>query len=267
MAPIVPPSDPAASFDYLDNPETQWGYLFREAGRKSQRWQCGSSLLVENGMATELLRFYADILSHNDFNAAKAVQNLTEFKHGGAINVALDQYFRIGLVWNFRPLIRRERVADYRAAWKRFAHVPSKGIDGSRVLAFLKEVVPMLGVWSLELARGYGSPTASAAATGHSEAEEELLVRCTEVRPLTLMHEDTAQVPAPNDIFLARMDVKGRPSKPVDLWEKIGARAVWATMTQYEQAVRDGYIVDPYTPMDIEILRIFDRATYNLIAA
>lgn len=261
------PTNPASSFDYLDNVDTQWVRLFHEAGRKSQRHPCGSSLLVENGMATELLRFYADILSHNDFNAAKAVQNLTEFKHGGAINVALDQDFRIGLIWNYRPLIRRERVADYRAAWKRFAHVPSKGVDDAKVLGFLKEVVPMLGAWSLELARGYGSPTATAAQTSRSEAEEELLVRCTEVRPLTLMGEDGAQNPAPNDIFLVFMDVKGKPTKPVDLWEKIGARAVWTTMSEYEQAVRDGHIVDPYTPMGIEMLRIFDRETYDKVAA
>lgn len=265
MALIVPPTDPAVSFDYLDNIETQWGSLFHDAGRKSQRWQCGTSILIENAMASELLRLYADIMSHNNFNAARTIQNLSEFKHGGAIIVALNELFLVGLVWNYRPIVRRECIDDYRAAWKRLAHVPSQQVDADKVHCFLEEVVPMLGVWSLELARGYGSPTMTAAQTGITEAEGELQVRCNEVRLVTRMCEDMAQNPAWDDIYLALMDVKGKPTNPVDLWEKIGARAVWVTIREYDQAVREKHIVDPYTPMALDMLRVYDPETFYQI--
>lgn len=249
------------------NQPGSWSKIFEMAGRPSQRTSYMSSTLVENGMGTELLRLYSDIVSHNDFDAKTAIQNLTEFKLGGAINIAVNQDRNIGLVWNYRPIVRWSKIDEYRDIWRKYAHIPSKELEPEKILNFLREVVPLLGQWSLEMPRGYGSVTKSAMQTAIDEAEEELLVQCTELSRIGMLGEDTAQNPALNDYCVAIMNVRGKPSKPRDLWEKIAARAEWIGRAEFDQAVRKGHIVDPFTLAAMEMLRIYAHAVYFHLAA
>ncbi len=262
---LTRPTHVPSTFDYWDNDATRWPELFR-GKRPSQRKEYLSSVAIENGTGTELLRFYADIISHTDFDVAKAVQNTTEFKYGGAINVALNQDRKLGLIWSYRPVVPRAKIDDYRVAWKRFAHVPSKEPRPDLVEAFLAEVVPMLGDWSLEFARGYGDVTKTAVQNAENEAEEELQVRCVERFELALIGEDMAQNPALNCYCFARMDVRAKPKVGRDLWEKIAQRAEWLTLSELAQAFQDGHVLDPYTLTALQALQFTRPDLYAQIA-
>ncbi len=275
MGNLQPPTMPLSLYDFWGS-ENDWPAIFHKLGRMSQtaNYPLFSSPftdaryaeLVERGDGAELLRIYADFVQHTSLDDPRPVQNKTEFKLGGVINFALKQDNRIGVLWNQRCVVPRQKMSEYQAIWRRYAHVPSKGHKPENVIAFLREVAPLIGVWSLELARGYGNVTKTAAESAKAEAEEELLVRCLSVEELGMMGEDVAQNPALNTYSLVRMDVKGRPKVGRDLWEKIAMRAEWLTLGELYQAVRDGHVVDPYTLTGLKMLEIWRPDVYAKIA-
>ncbi len=248
-----------------------WSKRFADANRLLQETRLLTGVDVENGAGNMLLRRYASIVAHEGFVAKGAIQNVTEFKLGGVINVALNQGNKLGLVWNYRPIIPREQMPVYRFLWNGCANLlePKLHPDDpdirlsieKRMLqykAFLLRVAPLLGMWSLELPRGYGDVTKTPVQNAESEAEEELQVRCVERFELGLLGEDTAQNPALNSYCFVRMDVKGKPRQPRDLWEKIAAKAEWLTLSELAQAFKDGHVVDPYTLAALQVLQ-FER--------
>lgn len=254
-----------------------WPDLFAAAGRSSQNVSLHTGVDVENGKGDQLLRRYAAMVSHNAaFDADGAVQNMTEFKQGGGINVALDQHGRIGLIWNWRCFIPEKDMAEYQAIWRECSKLHTdqekkvRLSDEERLLQykdFLLRVSKLMGTWSLELARGYASPTKTPAQTGANEAEEELQVKCLSVDLLCRMGEDGAQNPALNDYWLARMDVKSKPTTKRDLWENIAQRAEWLTLREFHQAMADGYVLDPYTPAALYQLMVRRPDVYKNLAA
>lgn len=251
----------------VENATDDWHQRFLLAGRPSQRTEYGDGgIAVENGLGKELLRLYADIVSHTDFDATRAIQNLTEFKLGGAINIAVNQDWMLGLVWNYRPVIPRSKIPAYREIWQKYAHVPSKDFNPEKLYGFLDEAVPLLGQWSLELPRGYGEVTKTAAQSAAAEVEEELQVQCLDVQLLGLMGEDMAQNPALNTYNYVRMNVRGKPTNGRDLWEKIAAKAEWLTLAELYQAIRDGYVIDPFTLTGLKMLEIFKPDVYALMS-
>lgn len=276
MGILKPPTTPLSLYDFWGS-ENDWPGIFDKLGRVSQtaNYPIFSSpytdecyaRLVERGDGGELLRIYADMVQHASFEDPKAVQNTTEFKLGGVVNVALNQENKVGVLWNGRAVIPRAKMAAYQDAWRKHAHVPSKGRQPKKTIDFLREVAPLIGAWSLELARGYGHVTKTAAQSGRAEAEEELLVQCLDVQELGMLAEDLAQNPAQNVYNLVRMDVKGKPPKPVDLWEKIAGRAEWLTLSELYQAVRDGHVIDPYTLTGLKMLEIYRLDVYSSIPA
>ncbi len=254
-----------------------WPDLFAAAGRSSQNVSLHTGVDVENGKGDQLLRRYAAMVSHNAaFDADGAVQNMTEFKMGGGINVAIDQHGRLGLIWNWRCFVPAEHMAEYQALWRECSRIhedPEKKVrlsDEKRLVqykAFLLRVSKFMGTWSLELARGYASPTKTAAQTGAGEAEEELRVKCLSVEPLCKMGEDGAQNPALNDYWIAMMDVQGKPTTKRDLWENIAQRAEWLTRSELHKAMADGYVLDPYTPAALYQLMVRRPDVYDKLAA
>lgn len=259
------PSAKLSLYDFWGS-ENDWPDVFDKLRRPSQTTDYGVAKLVERGDGAELLRIYADMVAYVNVGDPKAVQNTAEFKLGGAISVALNQENKIGVLWNGRAVIPREKMAEYQAIWRKYAHVPSKGRELKKVTAFLREVAPLIGKWSLELARGYGEVTKTAAQSGAAEAEEELLVQCLDVQELGMMGEDTAQNPALNAYYYVRMNVQGKPSVGRDLWEKIAQRAEWLTLSELYQAVRDGHILDPHTLAGLKMLEIYKPEVYAKIA-
>lgn len=266
MGIITPPTTPLSLYDFWGS-ENDWPAIFEKLGRMSQTTDYGVAKLVERGDGAELLRIYADLVQHANLDDPKPVQNTAEFKFGGVINVALDQDNRIGVLWNQRCVVPREKMPEYQAIWRKYAHVPSNGRKPKNATAFLREAAPLIGAWSLELARGYGNVTKTAAQSAASEAEEELLVQCVEVRELGMLGEDMAQNPAQNVYNFVRMDVKGKPSSGRDLWEKIAMRAEWLTRRELYEAVRAGYVIDPYTLAGVQMLEIYLPEVYASIPA
>lgn len=254
-----------------------WMERFLAAGRPSQNTVLLTGLDVENGMGNQILRRYSPMVSHNSaFGADGAVHNMTEFKQGGGINVALDQHNRIGLIWNWRCFIPEKDMPEYQAIWRECSKLHKdvekkvRLSDEERLLQykdFLLRVSKLMGTWSLELARGYASPTKTPAQTGANEAEEELQVKCLSVDLFCKMGEDGAQNPALNDYWLARMDVKSKPTTKRDLWENIAQRAEWLTLAEFHQAMVDGYILDPYTPAALYQLMVRKPDVYAKLAA
>ena len=257
-----------------------WALRFAEAQRSSQELRLGTGFDVENGKGDTLLRRYGSVVGHDNFSAANAVQNMTEFKLGGVINVALDQEGKLGLVWNYRPIVPREKMAEYREIWKSTSKLLEDRTDSrdpdvrlsddKRLLqykAFMLRATQLLGAWSLEFARGYGDVTKTPEQNAQNEAEEELQVRCTERFELAVIGEDMAQNPALNSYCFARMDVKGKPKVGRDIWEKIAMRAEWLTLSEVAQAFKDGHILDPYTLTALQALQFLRPDLYASIAA
>ncbi len=261
-------------FDWYDNMSGEHPWLDRLAfaGRNPQTTPILTGFDVENGLGNQLLRRYAQLVGHTHFAGKNAVVNMTEFKLGGVINIALNQDGLVGLIWNYRPIIPRKNMEKYRAAWRDTCMVRTD--DGKRLSSevleqqfreFLTRVTPLVGMWSLELARGYAEATKTVEQSAQGEGEEELLVECTSVEFLDLVAEDTAQNPALNAYHYARMDVKGRPTTKRDLWENIAQRAEWLTLGEIYQAVRDGHLIEPYTLTGLKVLEIYMPEVYRSI--
>ncbi len=263
-----PPAERPAKFHFWDGLEYAWEDLFSGVGRQSQRAAVGTGTNVINAKGDAILRRYRDVMIGDPADAAKVLQNFTEFKQGGVVNLALNQHNDMGFVWNFRPVVPFKCAAEYRAAWRAAEYVPGAPDADEKEAAFLERVRPLIGQWSLETPRGYGHvviPTPDE--LSKKKVEGKLLVTVQSQKPLGMLHEDMAQNPAPNDYYVVRMDVQGKPVEPSDIYQRIAAKAIWLTRSEFDQAVRDGHVTDPYSLAVLEMCRIYAPDVYSTIAA
>lgn len=265
---ISPPSTRPSKFHFWDGLEYDWAQLFAGVGRSSQRIAVGTGTNVMNAKGNSILRRYRDVMNGDPADPIKALQNFTELKKGGVVNLAINQHGDMGLVWNYRPVVPFAAAAEYRAAWDAAEYVPGAADAAEKEAAFLERVRPLIGQWSLEAPRGYGNvalPTADAASK--AKVEGKLLVEVLSQQRLGMLHEDMAQNPAPNDYFIVRMDVQGKPVESTDIYQRIAAKAVWLTRSEFDQAVRDGHVTDPYSLAALEMARIYAPDVYATLSA
>lgn len=263
----LPPEGRPATFHFWDGLEYDWAQLFAGVGRSSQRITVGTGTNVVNAKGDSILRRYRDVMNGDPADPIKALQNLTELKLGGVVNLALNQRNEMGFVWNFRPVVPFALAAEYRNAWRAAEYVPGAPDADDKEAAFLATVRPLIGQWSLETPRGYGSVSShSIDATSKVRAEGKLLVTVQSQQRLGMLHEDMAQNPAPNDYYVVRMDVQGKPVDPNDVYQRIAAKAIWLTRREFDQAVRDGHVTDPYSLAMLEMCRIYAPDVYLTIA-
>jgi len=220
---------------------------FDDAARLPQLRFHDDDIIVVHRVDGKEIRRYFPVVTLQDDDILKAVNNLTEWQRGNAVSILMNPEGKVGLIEADRPIVPPERMAEYTAIWDKYA---------DDLPTFVRLVIPMLGVVSFESPQGYSEGFEESGRTAEREGGEEGGCRVLSVEHIGHGCTDPANRADPVHIYLAKVD----PTKPArherdPLETNTGRVKVWVNEDEYFDLLSDGKILNGLTTHALSLLR------------
>jgi 8-oxo-dGTP pyrophosphatase MutT (NUDIX family) len=221
-----------AAYAVLDQ---EWMRRFAEAGRSPQGRMIGQCFVVHDLEGSPIRVFIPAVYVRDEIELV--VNNAQECQRCGAVSVLFDPTTgKVGLVEPTRPVIRPERIPEYKRAWDTFLPHDVEG--------FAAAVAPFMGSTYFEFPQGRSEVGETGEQTAEREGGEEGGFLVTDVAHLGFIATDSAQRLDPVESFLVTVDVHRPAEQSADPHEWQGRTVTWVDLEGLNAFVRDGRIIN-----------------------
>lgn len=221
---------------------------FCSIGRSPQFVPFGDDVFSVRSVAGKELRRYGPVVSMRDDDLSSAVNNFTEFQRGAnAVAILVDPQGRLGLVEQYRPVLKPECAGRYLRWWDNTKADP---------IAFIDEAVTMLGRMSLECPQGYSEIFEEAVNAAMREGGEEGGHRVLGAEYIGDAATDPANRVDLVKVFLVKVDPTQPASEEPDPLEVLSGKPTqWVTEDEFFLLISQGRIFNSLTLSAYALLR------------